>query len=78
MWIIGEDLSLAWRISWIDTRFPRLTISWIAMEIVRLFTCFFLVNSHVSLVGVELLVLGALVGQMLWSFVTTRVELLVT
>ena len=37
----------------------------------------FLVGSHVSLAWVELLVPGALVGQMLWIPVTTWVELLV-
>ena len=35
MWIIGHDLSLAWRIAWIDNGSP-----WIAMEIVGLFPYF--------------------------------------
>ena len=34
MWIIiGHDLSLAWRIVWIDNGLPNLAIWWIAMEI---------------------------------------------
>ena len=40
------------------------------------FLCF-MVGSHVSLAWVELLVPGALVKQMIWSPVTTWVELLV-
>jgi len=51
--------------AWIDNGLPILSISWIAMEIVGLFSCFVLVGSHVSLAWVELLVPGALVGQML-------------
>ena len=48
MWIIDHDLSLAWRIAWIDSGLLSLAISWIAMEIMGLFPCFVLVGSHVS------------------------------
>ena len=41
MWIIGHDLSLAWRIAWIDNGLPSLVISWMSMEIVGLFLSFF-------------------------------------
>jgi len=63
---LGCDLSLAWRIAWIDIGLPSLAISWIAMVIMRLLSLFVLVGSHVSLTWVELLVLEALVGQTLW------------
>ena len=56
MWILGHDLSLAWRIAWIESGFPSLSISWIAMLIMGLLALFFLVGSHVSLAWVELLV----------------------
>jgi len=67
MWFLGCDLSLAWRISWIDSGLPSLSISWIAMVIVGVLSLFFLVDSHVSLAWVELLVLEALVEQTLWK-----------
>ena len=42
MWFLGCELSLAWKIIWIDSGFPNLAISWIAMVIVGLlsFLCF--------------------------------------
>jgi len=48
MWIIGYDLSLAWRIAWVDIGLPSLSISWIAKVIMGLlsllvfgwFSCF--------------------------------------
>ena len=42
MWFLGCDLSLAWRISYIDSGLPSLSISWIAMVIVGLLSllCF--------------------------------------
>ena len=41
MWFLGCDLSLAWRISWIDNGLPSLAISWIAMVIVGLLSLLF-------------------------------------
>ena len=65
MWLFIYDMSLAWRISFVDSGFPSLPISWISMVIVGLLSLFVLVGSHVSLAWIELLVPGALVGQML-------------
>ena len=56
MWFFYCDLSLAWRIAWIDSGFPRLSISWITMVIVGLISLFIFVGSHGSLAWVELLV----------------------
>ena len=57
MWFFGCDLSLAWRMDGIDNGFPSLSISWITMVIVGLFSLFVLVDSHDSFAWVELLVL---------------------
>jgi len=42
MWFLGYDLSLAWRMVGIDSGFPSLDISWIAMVIMGLLSllCF--------------------------------------
>ena len=37
MWILGYDLSLTWKINWIDSGLPKLFISWISMVFVGLF-----------------------------------------
>jgi len=47
MWFLGYDLSLAWRIAWIDNGLPSLAISCIALVIVGLISLFSLVGSHV-------------------------------
>ena len=39
VWVVGCDLSLAWRMLGIDNRLPRISISWIDMVIVGLFLC---------------------------------------
>ena len=41
MWFVGCDLSLAWRMVGFDSGFPSLSISWIDVEIVGLFSCLF-------------------------------------
>ena len=53
-------MTLVWRIAWSDSGLHSLAISWIAMDIMGLFSLFVLVGSRVSLAWVELLVLGSL------------------
>ena len=67
MWFLGCDMSLACRISWIDSGLPSLAISWIAMAIVGLLSLLCFGGSHVSLAWVDLLVQEALVEQMIWK-----------
>ena len=55
---------------------PSLAISWITMVLWVYFFVFWLVLMF-PLVWVELLVHGALAGKMLWSPITSWVELLV-
>ena len=43
MWLLGYDMSLAWRMVRIDIGFPSLSISWIAMGIVGLLSLLCLV-----------------------------------
>ena len=50
MWFIGYDMSLAWRIAWIDSGFSYPSISWITMVLWVLSSSFFMVGAHVPLV----------------------------
>ena len=43
IWFVGCDLSLAWRMVRIDSGFHSLAISWVAMDIMGLFSLSYLV-----------------------------------